>query len=213
MLPSVPMLSADSIVVPTPGWSPVEGHSHAWIHPAGDVLSTHYFDIPPDLPGSLSELTPIRQYYRQMLGDRGGIVELERETLGRFSALRSIVKVRQEPTGMAYVASLTFPFRNCSFVAKVQCPETGMTGMRDTVVGHKLGVTPAGRDWRCADGAAWFRDPYDPAYASAVRRNRSDDEEWDRMFAEHPLSRARAHLRILRRAELSPAALELPPFG
>lgn len=206
-------LSAVSLQVPTDGWSPLEGHAHTWFDRAGDVLSTHHFAIPPDLPGSLAELTPIRRYYREMLGDAGALVELEVETVGRTAALRSLVKLRQQPTGMAYVVSLTFPFRDCSFVAKVQCPEQGMTGMRDALVSAKLGVRPEGRDWACADGRPWFGDPYDPDHVSAVRRNRSDDEEWDRMFAEHPLSRAREHLRRLRRAELSPATRALAPFG
>lgn len=207
------MLSAASIHVPTDGWAPLAGVAQAWASPSGDILSTHYFDIPPDLPGSLAEPTPIRRYYRQMLGDLGALVEAEPETVGGFATLRTIVKLRQEPHGMGYVVALTFPFRDCSFVAKVQCAEQGMTGMRDALVSAKLGVRPEGRDWTCADGRAWFGDPYDPEYVSAVRRNRADDEEWDRMFAEHPLSRAREHLRCLRRAELPAEALALAPFG
>lgn len=207
------VLSAASLQVPTDGWSPYEGHACAWLDRLGDLLSTHHFPIPPDLPGSLSDLTPIRRYYREMLGDAGALVEIERETVGGAAALRSIVKLRQEPQGMTYVVSLTFPFRDCSFVAKVECAEQGMTGMRDAIVGAKLGVVPKGRDWTCADGRPWMRDPYDPDYVSAVRRNRSDDEEWDGMFAGHPLSRAREHLRRLRRAELSPATRGLAPFG
>src|SRR5215831_1104784 len=126
------MLSEESVQVPLEGWSPVSGTPFAWTDEAGDVLSIHHFDIPPDLAGSLSDLTAIRRQHRRLLGRRGGIVELESEAVAGFAALRSLLKMRQEPSGMAYVAAFTFPFRDCSFVVKVECRELGMTGVRDT---------------------------------------------------------------------------------
>ena len=75
-----------------------------------------------------------------MLGSAGAIVEVEAIEVHSLSALRTIFKIKQEPTGMTYVAAVTVPFAECSFVAKVQCPELGMTGLRDTIVATKLNL-------------------------------------------------------------------------
>ena len=45
-----------------------------------------------------------------------------------------IVKAPQKPHGMTYIGSLTFPFRNFSFVLKAVCVEHGTPGMREAVV-------------------------------------------------------------------------------
>ena len=156
------MFSAASITIPTEGFTPVQGHSDAWIDRMGDLLSRHFFDLPPDLPGSLADLPKIRGYYREILGDLGAMVEVERERVGPHLALRTIIKLPQQPRGMTYVASLTFPFRTCSFVVKVQCPEQAMIGLRDTFMSAELGIRTEGSDWICADGRPWFADPYDP---------------------------------------------------
>ena len=113
---------------------------------------------------------------------------------------------------MSYMVALTFPFRECSFVVSVMCREQGMTGLRDTVVAAALEVVPLGPGWTCGDGQPWFRDPYDPNWVGGPRRNRSDDASYDAQFPDHPLSRARAYLELLRRVELPPEARALAPF-
>src|SRR5262245_7952570 len=196
------MPSEQSVQVPLVGWSPVSGEPFAWTDESGDTLSIHHFPIPPDLAGSLSDLTAIRRQYRKLLGRRGGIVELESESVAGFAALRSLLKMLQEPSRMSYLAAFTFPFRDCSFVVKVGCRESGMTGLRDTAVALKLGMTSRG----------WSRDPYAPGYRNPVLRNRSDDPEWDALFPKHPLSRARVHLATLRGLSLSSDVGDLAPF-
>ncbi|MCG6989799.1 MAG: hypothetical protein LJF06_16690 [Gemmatimonadetes bacterium] len=166
-------------------------------------MSLHYFAMPPDLPAPLSDITTIRQFCRQQLGEGGAIVEVEAVTLGRCSALSTILKMSQEPAGMTYVAALTIPFAECSFVAKVVCPEIGVTGMRDAVVAEMLDA------WEMQD---WFADPYLPDYRNPVLRNRSDDTEWDATFPDHPLSRARRHLKEMAAMTLSSEVEALAPF-
>jgi len=111
------------------GWVRLPSEAYVWTNDAGDQLSLHYFSTPPDLPAPLSDLTTIRQFCRQQLGERGALVEVEAVTLERCSALRTILKMSQGPAGMTYVAAVTIPFAECSFVAKVVCPELGVTGM------------------------------------------------------------------------------------
>lgn len=200
----VRMLSASSITLPLVGWTAVPDGADAWTNASGDVLSTHFFDLKPDLPAALSaDLSRNRAYYRKILGDNGAIVEVERITAAGHQALRTIIKLKQEPTGMTYVAAVTVPFEECSFVARVQCMETGVTGLRDTIVAMKL-------DAIGADG--WMRDPYDASYRNPVLSNRSDEVEWD-VFPDHPLSRARRYLVEIERLELPKEIESLAPFS
>jgi len=182
------VFSAASIDLPLDGWVSVPNAEYVWTNPAGDVLSAHYFPIPPDLPAPISDLASIRGYYRKVLGRNGAIVEVDSTTVSSFPALRTIVKIRQEPSGMTYVAATTIPFAQCSFVAKVQCPERGITGIRDTAVAAKLNLFST---------SGWGSDPYKPSFRNPILRNRADDQEWDDVFPEHPLSRARSHLEHL----------------
>ncbi|MGC4091754.1 MAG: hypothetical protein QM756_28490 [Polyangiaceae bacterium] len=196
------MISEGSLSVPLDGWERSE-RPHAWENRHGDTLSIHHFALAPDLPCSLTSMTPIREHYRKLLGSAGGIVEAEPILVSELSCLRVIVKVRQTPNGIAYIASLTLPFRDCSLVVKVQCPELGMTGIRDTVVSEKL--LSKGSSIRHAD-------PYAPRYRNATLRSSADDAEWDALFPGHPLSRARSHLSALEQLSASKEVRALPPF-
>jgi hypothetical protein len=44
----------------------------------------------------------------------------------------------------------------------------------------------------------WFSDPYDPNYRGIVLRSITDGEEYDEQFPDHPLTRLRATLKIVR---------------
>jgi hypothetical protein len=197
------VISEASLKVPLDGWNECADRRHVWENGDGDLLSIHYFSVGPDLPSPPSDPTPIRQYYRELLGPDGGLVEVEPILMCDVSALWVIVKVRQDEGGMAYVASLTLPFRDCSFVVKVQCPETGITGVRDTLVYDKL---------RGSGGSTKHVDPYLPTYENPVLRNPSDDVEWDPVFPGHPLSRARRHLTAITQLTVSAEVRGLAPF-
>ncbi|NEX93459.1 hypothetical protein [Caulobacter sp. 17J65-9] len=127
-------------------------------------------------------------------------------------AERSIFKAPQQPTGRAYIAALTFPFRDCSFVVKVQCLEIGVTGMRDATIMAMLTAKGA----LSADPehfSDWLSDPYDTAEKGPLTRNLSEDRKYDEMFPDHPLSRARRTLAELEATvQLSPALQAAPPF-
>jgi hypothetical protein len=113
-----------------------------------------------------------------------------------------------------YVGSFIFPFRDFSFVLKVQCEERGITGVREAVIvdeklaSGELQIDPDGKFM-----TGWMKDPNDATRASGLARSLADDEEYDQRFADHPLSRAR---RFLRTAEanilVSDAVRTASPF-
>ena len=190
-----------SVKFNTEGWnSAIEGESHRqWENEIGDVLSLNYHAMPPDLLSPLSDIARIREQYRPLVAESGGaLVEVEAGQLQDLPALRTVFKFPQVPYGMYYVGAWTIPRRSFSFTAKISCFEIGTTGVRDAVLldmlltDGTLKLDPAGRP------AGWFQDPYDANVKADVLRNRSDDEEWDGMFPEHPLSRARACLENIR---------------
>lgn len=180
----------------TSGWTiEVEGPEYyAWTNGAGDVMSLHFFDLRPDIPGPPDKILELRAFYREQVAAVGGaLVEVVNANLAGVAAVRVVFKVPQEPTGMTYVGSLTIPFASKSYVIKFQCAETGMTGMRDTAVAaQKMEF-----DSETGEPINWMRDPYDPSFSAPLLSNPSDDAEWDSMFPEHPLSRLRRYLRVL----------------
>ncbi len=194
-------------------WEQVTGDDGeiAFAREPGDVLTMHSFDRPPDIPCALNQLTELRDFYRDMLTEAGGgIVSLTTVNIGGIEAVEALFKFSQESSGMYYLASITIPFRDCSYVFKVQCPEYGITGMRDAAVVASLGDADfESEDWQ----KSWAHDPYDPSHQGAVLRNQSDDEEWDATFPDHPVSRARRYLQEFRKTlVISPELKAAAPF-
>ena len=185
-----------SISFLTEGWTLGEESAAklAWGNGLGDILSLNFIALRPDLPSSLSELLAIRGMYRAHLAPvDGALVEVEPEEIASVPVLRTIFKFPQRPHGMSYVGAFTIPRAEFSFVIKVSCAERGVTGMRDAVALDRHLATNPDPIFR-----GWAQDPYDPTFESPTLRNQSDDEEWDALFPEHPLSRVRAGLGKLR---------------
>jgi hypothetical protein len=53
-------------------------------------------------------------------------------------AIKMIVRVPQQPSGVAHLGSLTLPFRDFSFVVKMQCAESGLIGVREAIIFDEL---------------------------------------------------------------------------
>ena len=132
------MRSLDSVTFDTTEFEPREGRDgvRVWHTPAGDGLGLFYFPIPPDIPARIDSIAEIRASYRRKALEAGGaIIEVDRLALDGCPAIRTIIKMPQQPTGMTYIGSFTLPFRDFSYVVKVECPERGVTGFRDAMVG------------------------------------------------------------------------------
>lgn len=96
---------------------------------------------------------------------------------------------------MAYVGSLVFPRRDFSYVLKFQCEETGITGMRDSIVlnqalsKQQVSLNEAGQllDWVVIPPASGF--------TGGLVGNLAEATEYDSQFPDHPLSRVRNYFR------------------
>jgi hypothetical protein len=170
-----------------------------WSTPGGDPLAVHHCPFPPTLEGSPASRDRLRDYYRKLAEPRAGLVEVETPVVDRnVIAVRTILKAAQLPAGRVYVATLTLPFRNFSYVLEVTCEERGWTGMRDaTILDRLLKSGEVTVDDVTGELRGWADDPYDFLCRAPLVRNRSERAEYDAHFADHPLSRARRTLALL----------------
>jgi hypothetical protein len=186
------MIGLDAISVEISG-ATLEGDCDGyrlWRTQSGDPLALHFFAVRPDLTAGPDELEILRAGYRAMVSAAGvGLISCEPVVIDGCAAIETFVKVPQTPHGMTYVGAVTLPFRDFSIVLKVECVEFGMTGIREAVVLPML--EKEGRV-ELPSLVGWCSDPYDSTIRTGILRNLSEDETYDEMFPEHPLSRARS---------------------
>jgi len=194
--------SLDSVRFDTDGYEargdPRPGEVRVWWTPEGDAVGLYYFELPPDLPPATS-VDELRAFYATSLGSGGQVVEVFTLRVSECPASRVVVKSPPQPSGMTYVGSLTIPFREFSFVFKVQCEEKVPTGIREAVLLDRRlagGEMPSARDGRL-DIPNW----------------NPDEERFDAEFPDHPASRARRVLhQIERSVQVDRAVRKLPAF-
>jgi hypothetical protein len=183
----------NSISMPDFGWEQVknEAEMQQWLNPAQSIaLSINFFDQKPDLP-TAKDIDLLRDYYRdQIVVPNGGLIQADLINLKTYSAIKTMFKIPQNPTGMTYLGSLTIPFKKCSYVVKIQAVEVGTTGLRDSLVSNQL-LTEGKITLGGAGFENWFVDPYDPSFKKGTLMNASEELAYDAMFPEHPLSQAR----------------------
>lgn len=157
---------------------PDPGKVRVWQTPESDLLGLYFFDLKPDLPDQAQSVDEIHSYYSSMASQSQiHLVEARLIRLKEHIGTMVIVKAPQQPSGLTYVASLTIPFADFSYVFKVQCPERGSTGARETFLMME----------RLASGKLSSQNLED---MTSTDWN-PDSEEYDSRFPEHPLSRAR----------------------
>lgn len=204
-----------SVTIPDQGWTKVSEDDEAirWVNPQQSALiALHFFDKEPDLP-TAKDLDYLKKFYRNIAAaSNGGVIETDIINLHNIPCVKNIIKIPQQETGMAYIASITIPFENCSYVVKIQADEIGITGMRDALILdrlHKAGEVEIEEE----NIKNWFEDPYDPDFRQGTLMNQSELEKYDPEFPEHPLSVARSLIRstaetIIFKKEIK----ELPAF-
>ncbi len=170
-----------------------------WYTRDGDFIGLFYDGLPPDIAADLNSVPEVRHFYRAQVTPAGfGVVEVDTLKLDDCLAVRTIFKGPQKPSGMVYVAGITLPFRDFSYLVKVQCNEQAPTGTRDVAVFQSLLGSGEVEMNESGSVEGWSQDPYDASATAPLMRNRSEDEKYDEQFPDHPLSRLR---RILGRIQ------------
>ena len=100
-----------------------------WTNPEADVVTLNLFRSPPDIRVSIRNLEELRNMYReQVTGAKGGLIEVSTLEISGLPCIKTIFKLPQKMTGVAYVASITIPFKDFSFVLKITCQKRGIGG-------------------------------------------------------------------------------------
>lgn len=187
-----------------------------WHTPAGDGVGLYFFNLPPNIEADISDLDAVRAFYRDSVTAAGlGLIEVETFQTDGCAAVRTIFKAPQQSSGMTYIGSLTLPFRDFSYVVKVQCAEHGVTGTREAVILNTLMASGQITLNGSVDGKipGWMQDPYDPKADAPLLRNLAEDEQYDAQFPEHPLSRVRSVLRQVQPSlRVAPEVKNAPSF-
>ena len=186
-------ININSISFPTFDWEVMKEDDYfkQWINKEQTVaLSINFFDSKPDLP-YLNEIDVVREFYRKELSaHNGGLIEVNIKEIEDYKTIKTIFKISQEPTGISYLSSLTFPFKEYSFVIKIQSLEYGMTGTRESEIIASLlennELTPNGDSY-----LEWARDPYKNEFKEGLLMNLSEQEIYDSLYSNHALSKAR----------------------
>lgn len=208
-------VTINSISIPDFGWNKVEETASriVWVSPEENALvSLYFFDIQPDIP-SAKNLELLKSFYRQSTSkSNGGIVEVSLLNINAIPCIKTIIKIPHPEIGMTYIASVTIPFENCSFVIQVQAVEGGTTGMRDNMILSQMlnsGEVKFGE----AGLENWFEDPYDPTFKKGTLMNKSELEKYDIEFPQHPLSVVRnSIIDVVKKTIFKPDINELAAF-
>lgn len=205
----------NSITIPDFGWKKEKSTKTIiqWVNPEQTIfLSLNYFESEPDLP-SLKKTALVRDFYRgQIIQHNGGLIEADLFELKNYQTIRTIFKIPQQPSGIVYLASLTIPFNNCSYVIKIQAPEIGETGIRESTISDQLlkdGTIKIGEN----GFENWFLDPYRKEFNKGTLMNKSEDSIYDPYFENHPLTQARKLIsEIEKQIEFKPQLEKLKKF-
>jgi hypothetical protein len=192
----------DQVRLDEQGWKLRDKSSDVkvWDNDLGDVLSLNFFNKPPDIPVSLSQLTELRNFYRKNVTEvGGGILKVEVNEIKGLPVVECLFKMPMQPSGMLYLASFTIPFRDKSYVVKLQCPEKGITGARDSAVFALHANFDEEDDENFDPFKGWMKDPYDESIIEGVLMNLSEDEQYDIKFPNHPLTRARKYMSQIKK--------------
>ena len=156
--------------------------TRVWFLPEGGGVGLYFFPSRPDLP-TAATADQLQKFYAAKMAGHLQLVECRLLPLDGVPSIWLIAKGQDEQTRAAvYLGSLTIPFRDFSFVIKIQCQEQGATGMREALLVDEALRNGIGR----MEGEQFV--PFGWCF---------DDEQFDNRLPHHPLSRVRRELRSI----------------
>ncbi len=169
-----------------------------WTTEKGDQLFLYYNNSRPDIPASLRDIDVLRKYYRSTIEKSGGaILSVDVIEVDSVNVIRVTSKTPQNPVGITFKGLYIFAFQDYWYSLSIICEEGGLTGAREAIVAAKAWASGVVID---KNGVGWSKDPYDPKLQGGFRAYLSDQEEYDSISANHPLSRLRLLMKNLDRS-------------
>jgi hypothetical protein len=110
-----------------------------WLNTFNDVIEFRAFDLPPDIPVRLSDARGLRAFYDSgAVAQQGSVIKLEVRAVQKFRAVLLELQLPAQPRGSTFVASITLPFRDGSFVIKAQAIEVLEADLNNPPPEHTL---------------------------------------------------------------------------
>ena len=196
------MPSLDSVTFDTTGLIP-QGDKNGvrvWQTPDGDGVGLYYFPLPPDIEAEINSLSSVSSFYGIQIAAANitGIL-IDALEIDACRVIKMIVRVPQQPLGITYVGSFTFPFRDFSFVVKMQCAERGLTGMRESLIMDELLGNGEIKIDKLGKIEGWEKS-LDSVASPAWKINKAEAIEYDVKFPNHPLAILRRTLSQIERS-------------
>lgn len=127
----------------------------------------------------------------------GALIEMESLEIQGIPALRGLFKYRAPiPNSLAmyYVGIIWIPFEKCTYQINYEAIETGATGIREATVVAILPDNQLPDTQPEPEMLDSIEALFDKLRRSNIVRLPSDEQQYDEMFPEHPLSRVRTLL-------------------
>ena len=129
------------------------------------------------------------------LKDKQALIEVKNgSTKNGKQFVYSIVKTKQEESGVEYFLLMHVEYENGAISVNSHFLERGTTGIRDTTIwelARREGIVSADNQNN------WWFDPYNKDFKHPFLMNFSEKEEFDKVFPEHPLTQARQFVKLI----------------
>ena len=183
------MARLDDLQFDTAHWQVAASRARdrVWVNGQCDMLSLMLCYGPPGIP-VLGAAQAFGEQLRMALAPaEGDVLSVEEREAGGTRVILAFAR-RREGTGRTYTASIFVPFARFSYTVLVECPEYGITGVREALqaCAQRLGHGSVGSEF---------------------------DTALDRVLPEHPHHRCRVYLNeIVESLRASPALLNADPW-
>lgn len=131
----------------------------------------------------------------QSLAENQALIEVKcGKTRRGYRYVYSIVKTHNEPSGVQYFLLMQVFYGHAALNIKAFFSEKGITGKREAVVFEmacREGVVSI------SDTSNWAYDPYDKNFKRDYLMNMSEEERYDQLFPEHPLTQCRNFINLV----------------
>ncbi len=145
------------------------------------------YQIPPEQAMPFNDKDEVINGIHRALAENQALVEVNAGRFkGGFQYIYSIVKTYREE-GVQYFLLLHYKTPWYVVAISAYFSEYGITGVRDATVYELFR-----REHPDFGPDEWFYDPYDPNWQADYKMNVAEQEKYDELFPDHPLSQCRA---------------------
>ncbi|PHS10426.1 MAG: hypothetical protein COA78_11370 [Blastopirellula sp.] len=189
-------ITLDSITFGTLDWELQHESKNLryWSTPNSELIMFRYLHWAPVYPFDFTNLEAARRFFgEESQKGFGAIISVDFDKIDGVNVIIGVFKGRSpnpEDTSLHFGVRLIILYRDFSFEITIDSAETGTTGGREAAVSVILGEKPD--EDKELVGVENMEDSFEQMRNSPIIRVAADNEEYDKSFPKHPLSKVRA---------------------